>query len=333
MENNQAEIRQEESQGFNEHFAYFRQSSSFGPYIECKADDEGAFKAFRQSAVQQPLVAEVWQVCLEHVTEDKRLVYLVDPEVPATFPSPDLAVQYIKDHELPIGWVVRQLTLSPTDTPVSDGVINEITKNVLGHWPTFQAQSWACKVVHAVLANILSPHQFLGVPVLERVPYQVGNLYQTQAGDWVRFVSVHNEGTSYESMADEQGCNRYTRRDFGRVTGSAHDYSHPDNTPQLFRIVPRGYSKDITAAESVAPQITASDIVKKALRIDWLNTETQARHVAEYAESLLKPSAKHERMTAAEIANKALGIDWYDTESQARRVAECAEELLAASVA
>lgn len=68
------------------------------------------------------------------------------------------------------------------------------------------------------------------------VPYILGNQYFTQAGDLVRFVAVHNEGTSYECMEDENGVNRYTKRDFGRVTGSAHDYTDPRNTPPLYTI-------------------------------------------------------------------------------------------------
>lgn len=75
-------------------------------------------------------------------------------------------------------------------------------------------------------------------PVGELVPYIVGNQYRTQAGELVRFVSVHNEGTSYECMEDESGVNRYTRRDFGRVTGSPHDYSDPRNTPPLYAAPP-----------------------------------------------------------------------------------------------
>jgi hypothetical protein len=68
----------------------------------------------------------------------------------------------------------------------------------------------------------------------EPVPFRLGNEYQTQAGDWVRFETVHNEGKDYETMADQHGHHRYTRRDFGRVTGAAHDYSYAGNTPPLY---------------------------------------------------------------------------------------------------
>lgn len=36
-------------------------------------------------------------------------------------------------------------------TPPSDAEINSVTMDKLGMWPSFEAQSWACKVVHAVL--------------------------------------------------------------------------------------------------------------------------------------------------------------------------------------
>lgn len=36
----------------------------------------------------------------------------------------------------------------------TDGEINEKTMATLGQWPSFEAQSWACKVVHAVIAHV-----------------------------------------------------------------------------------------------------------------------------------------------------------------------------------
>lgn len=75
-----------------------------------------------------------------------------------------------------------------------------------------------------------------GEPEAQPVPFVVGNYYRTQAGELVRFVKVHNEGNSYETMEDESGVNRYTRRDFGRVTGTCHAYSDPRNTPPLYAL-------------------------------------------------------------------------------------------------
>ena len=65
-------------------------------------------------------------------------------------------------------------------------------------------------------------------------PYRLGNTYQTQSGELVTLVEVANEGTHYETMACAQGIHRYTRRDFGRVTGSPFDYSDPRNIPPLY---------------------------------------------------------------------------------------------------
>ncbi|MBD8088848.1 hypothetical protein IFT48_02565 [Pseudomonas fluorescens] len=68
------------------------------------------------------------------------------------------------------------------------------------------------------------------------VPFQVGNTYQTLEGKLVRFVKVHNEGNSYESMEDESGVNRYTRRDFGRVCGTDHNNPDPRNVLPLYQV-------------------------------------------------------------------------------------------------
>lgn len=78
-------------------------------------------------------------------------------------------------------------------------------------------------------------------------PFKVGESYPTLAGDMVKFVSVHNEGTDYETMADENGVHRYTRRqcDYGRVTASAHDYSHQGNTPPFGTVWDSKADKDI----------------------------------------------------------------------------------------
>lgn len=65
---------------------------------------------------------------------------------------------------------------------------------------------------------------------MESLP-MLGGTYITQGGDVVKMVKIHNIGTPYECLEDETGINRYSRRldDMGRVTGSAHDYSHSSN--------------------------------------------------------------------------------------------------------
>ena len=71
---------------------------------------------------------------------------------------------------------------------------------------------------------------------IKPVPYILGNSYITQEGVTVRFVKVHNKDTSYETMEDESGVNRYTRRDFGRVTGTCHEYTEPRNVLPTYSI-------------------------------------------------------------------------------------------------
>lgn len=71
---------------------------------------------------------------------------------------------------------------------------------------------------------------------IQPVPYVLGNFYRTQDGGLVRFVKVHNEGTSYESMEDESGVNRYSNRDFGRCTGSCHEYSDTRNVRPTYSV-------------------------------------------------------------------------------------------------
>lgn len=63
----------------------------------------------------------------------------------------------------------------------------------------------------------------------------LGETYKTQEGNYVKMVKIHNAGTQYETLEDELGVNRYSRRtsDFGRVTGSPFDYSDPRNIKRL----------------------------------------------------------------------------------------------------
>lgn len=71
---------------------------------------------------------------------------------------------------------------------------------------------------------------------IEPVPFVLGNFYKTQGGQLVRFVTVHNEGNSYETFEDESGVNRYSRRDFGRCTGTCHEYTDPRNVLPTYSI-------------------------------------------------------------------------------------------------
>lgn len=58
---------------------------------------------------------------------------------------------------------------------------------------------------------------------LEIAPFEVGQTYKMVGGGEVTLVGVSNEGTRYETMHCADNVHRYTRRDFGRVTGSSFD--------------------------------------------------------------------------------------------------------------
>lgn len=52
---------------------------------------------------------------------------------------------------------------------------------------------------------------------------QLGQKYTTLDGLKVKMMKVHNAGTSYETMSDQFGVGRYSRRDVGRCTGTRND--------------------------------------------------------------------------------------------------------------
>lgn len=62
--------------------------------------------------------------------------------------------------------------------------------------------------------------------------FEIGNTYRTQAGDDVTVLS-RTATRGYECLECSDGKYRYDRSDHssdaGRVTGTAHDYSCPDN--------------------------------------------------------------------------------------------------------
>ena len=58
-------------------------------------------------------------------------------------------------------WDAMLAAAPPSPQPVADSLtdaeINDITMSTLGKWPSFEAQSWACKVAHAIRAAALQP--------------------------------------------------------------------------------------------------------------------------------------------------------------------------------
>lgn len=63
----------------------------------------------------------------------------------------------------------------------------------------------------------------------------LGGTYETVGGERVTFVQISQAGTYYETLVDEKGVHRYSRRPFdaGRVTGSPHD--DPRNIKRPFK--------------------------------------------------------------------------------------------------
>jgi hypothetical protein len=104
----------------------------------------------------------------------------------------------------------------------------------------------------AALAHAQHQEQMLGIDcsewqstaeqfqrqLAESIP-MLGGTYVTQEGKHVTMVRIHGIGTPYETLEDEYGVNRYSRRlaDMGRVTGTAHDYSDPFNLQRPIRAI------------------------------------------------------------------------------------------------
>lgn len=116
------------------------------------------------------------------------------------------------------------------------------------------------------------------------VPFIAGNYYRTQAGALVRFVWVHNEGTSYETMEDESGVNRYTRRDFGRVTGSPHDFSHPGNVQPLY------IRTDSEEVESLRAQLASTEQSRRSFFDFSQDLEKRLASLKAFANELISAS-------------------------------------------
>lgn len=74
---------------------------------------------------------------------------------------------------------------------------------------------------------------------------ELGGTYETQSGEVVKMINIANLGTRLETLIDEDGINRYSRRyeDAGRVTGTPHDYSCSENLKRPIRPISLNYIK------------------------------------------------------------------------------------------
>lgn len=77
---------------------------------------------------------------------------------------------------------------------LNDAQINELTMDKLGKWPSFEAQSWACKVAHVVQDATIDPDalRFRALAVLVKIandaPYDDAELNDQQRaiGEYIR---------------------------------------------------------------------------------------------------------------------------------------------------
>lgn len=77
---------------------------------------------------------------------------------------------------------------------LTDAEINERTLERLGKWPSFEAQSWACKVVHALAAHSADARN-VATRQVQRYDLQAGDgpgIYEhpDNDGEWVKYADI-----------------------------------------------------------------------------------------------------------------------------------------------
>jgi len=139
----------------------------------------------------------------------------------------------------------NEIKYAPADDPnvqlIADTLVDALGLKVLPHVALVE-------IAQRVVAK-------MKIEAGEPEPFFVGNTYRTQDGQLVKFVGVANEGNSYETMVDENGHHRYTRRgaDSGRLTGTNGEFGEGGNVrplyarppayaiPPMTLMVPEGY--------------------------------------------------------------------------------------------
>lgn len=86
----------------------------------------------------------------------------------------------------------------------------------------------------------------------QSIEFEVGNTYKTFGGSMVKMVE-RKDMSGYEAILGKDGMWRYNRSsDRGRVTGSAHDFSCPDNLIPLYQNPTPGIIEDLRIDLSLA---------------------------------------------------------------------------------
>lgn len=65
-------------------------------------------------------------------------------------------------------------------------------------------------------------------------PFRIGNSYRTVDGGSVTIVGYKHQPYGYSTVFCSEGIHRYCDRDYGRVTGSPFNFSHPKNIIPLY---------------------------------------------------------------------------------------------------
>jgi hypothetical protein len=100
---------------------------------------------------------------------------------------------------------------------ITDAEINSITEDALGKWPTFQMQSWACKVVHAVLV---------------KYPPCNGKLQRIAEQDAREIIEKYNDWKEHESFRDFS-VEQFFKEDASKVLlAKLNEHCEPDYKAQ-----------------------------------------------------------------------------------------------------
>ena len=107
------------------------------------------------------------------------------------------ALRFISDDINAARNVLRQVADGELVRPVgiddvTDAKINEITMDTLGKWPSFEAQSWACKVSHSVLKLVRAQPQ--APASTSAMPFTANEItFMQESADAVKVAKDYND--------------------------------------------------------------------------------------------------------------------------------------------
>lgn len=191
-----------------------------------------------------------WKVYSEQFYEEARAIEtLGQPSTTAAAPDDEFA----KAIGYPEQWdtaayptmesaMIEVLTWAAAkDGAPSDGTINDITLRRLGKWPSFEAQSWACKVVHAVMDA-----ELVAIPSTTAAAPGIGEWRYAQLISEVPTVEEALKNFSHDSTEDNGIClvrevlrqNANVREDGEPSTTAAAPEIEPAQLPAGYQLRP-----------------------------------------------------------------------------------------------